>query len=250
MPGATVPKAARTGGRVDSLIEIVVFAMIAAFLVYRLRSVLGRRTGTERPPVDPFARGNGARRPAPGPAGTREARDDDKVVALPNRTASTAEPAAVATPAGPAAAGITQVQIADPSFDPARFVEGARAAFEMVVASFAAGDRDTLRPLLSNEVFENFAGAIAAREKDGHVLETTLVGVRETEIAEASVEARVAYVTVKFVTEQINVTRDGAGAVVEGDPGKVATVTDVWTFARNTRSRNPNWTLVATASPA
>ncbi|MGE0254768.1 MAG: Tim44/TimA family putative adaptor protein [Alphaproteobacteria bacterium] len=230
----------------DSLIEIVVFAMIAAFLVYRLRSVLGRRTGTERPPVDPFARGNGTRRPAP-----RETRDDDKVVALPDRTqpaAAPSEPSAPA-PSGPAAAGLTQVQIADPSFDPARFLEGARSAFEMIVASFAAGDRDTLRPLLSNEVFENFAGAIAAREKAGEVLETTLVGVRDTEITEASVEARVAYVTVKFVTEQINVTRDAEGKPVDGDPGKVATVTDVWTFARNTRSRNPNWTLVATATP-
>ncbi|MBM3560987.1 MAG: Tim44/TimA family putative adaptor protein, partial [Alphaproteobacteria bacterium] len=95
----------------------------------------------------------------------------------------------------------------------------------------------------------NFAGAIAAREKLGHVQETTLVGVRGTEIAEASVEARVAYVTVKFVTEQISVTRDGEGKAVDGDPGKVVIVTDVWTFARNTRSRNPNWTLVATSAP-
>ena len=98
-------------------------------------------------------------------------------------------------------------------------------------------------------MYENFAGAIVERENAGETMELTLVGIREAEVLEASMDGRVAFVTVKFVTEQIEVVRDRAGEPVSGDPGKVSTVTDIWTFARNTRSRNPNWTLVATEAP-
>jgi predicted lipid-binding transport protein (Tim44 family) len=219
-------------------IDIVILAMIAAFLVFRLRSVLGKRTGHERPPHNPY----GGREEAAGTS--QEARDDENVVALPGR-----EPADDIPDDTPAAEGLRSIREADSGFSVGEFTEGARMAFEMVVTSFANGDRETLRPLLSDEVYENFAGAIDARENAGETMEMTLVGIREAEVLEASMDGRVAFVTVKFVTEQIEVVRDRAGEVTSGDATKVSTVTDIWTFARNTRSRNPNWTLVATEAP-
>ena len=125
---------------------------------------------------------------------------------------------------------------------------GAKIAFEMVITAFAGGDTKTLRPLLSNDVFEDFSGAIKARLDKKENLESTLVGISEADIIEAELQGKTAFVTIKFVSEQINVTRDAEGEVVDGDPGGVATVTDIWTFARNTRSRDPNWTLVATGT--
>jgi predicted lipid-binding transport protein (Tim44 family) len=216
-------------------IEIVIFAGIAAFLVFRLRSVLGRRTGTERPPFDPYSRQDDAR------PDSAEASNDDTVVSLPDRMREEA-----VDPNDPVAVGLANIRSADSAFDKAQFLEGARAAFDMIVASFAAGDRETFRPLLSDEVYENFAGAIIDRADKGHTMETTLVGIRSADLVEATMDGRVAFLTVKIVSEQIEVVRDTAGEVVSGDPARVATVTDIWTFARNTRARNPNWTLVAT----
>ena len=222
-------------------LDLVIFAMIAAFLVFRLRNVLGRRTGNERPPLEPNARRDG---PRPAPAADNA--NDENVVALPDRGP---EDAFVEQAEGALGENLRKIRDADPSFNSKSFVEGARSAFEMVVTSFAAGDRETLRPLLSDEVYENFAGAIVERADKGNTMEMTLVGISSSDIIEASMDGRVAFVTVKFVTEQIEVTRDSAGDVIEGDPTRVTTVNDIWTFARNTRSRNPNWTLVATEAP-
>ncbi|MBS28205.1 MAG: translocase [Alphaproteobacteria bacterium] len=213
--------------------------MVAAFLVFRLRGVLGKRTGHERPPQDPYSGRES------GPAGPREAQDDDKVVALPDRTVEESD----IPDNSPAGDSLKDIQRADSGFSVSDFLDGVRAAFEMIVTSFANGDRETLRPLLSDEVYENFAGAIVDREGKGETMEMTLVGIREADVLEANMDGRVAFVTVKIVTEQIEVVRDAAGEPVSGDPSKVATVTDIWTFARNTRSRNPNWTLVATEAP-
>jgi predicted lipid-binding transport protein (Tim44 family) len=214
-------------------IEIVIFAGIAAFLVFRLRSVLGRRTGNERQPYDPYARN------APDSADA----GDNTVVSLPDRSAPREEPV---DPDDPVSVGLAKIRSADSAFDRDEFIHGARTAFDMIVASFAAGDRETLRPLLSDEVFENFSGAIVERADKGHTMETTLVGIRSSDIVEATMDGRVAFVTVKFASEQIEVERDAAGEVVGGNPSRVATVTDIWTFARNTRVSNPNWRLVAT----
>lgn len=222
-------------------LDLVIFAMIAAFLVFRLRNVLGRRTGNERPPLDPNAQRNG---PRPAPAADNA--NDENVVALPDRVP---DDAFVEQAEGALGENLRQIRDADTSFNSEQFVEGARASFEMVVTSFATGDRETLRPLLSDEVYENFAGAIVDRADKGNTMEMTLVGISSSDIIEASMDGRVAFVTIKFVTEQIEVTRDSAGEVIEGDPTGVATVNDIWTFARNTRSRNPNWTLVATEAP-
>ena len=233
----------------SGLFEIILLAAIAAFLVLRLRGVLGRRDGHEPPPgrYDPF-KGEKA-----------EDAVEDKVIQLPDRgtpeemAERAAEDAAVsaARPGEadtPLAAGLTQIKIADRSFDENGFLGGAKAAFEMIINSFSQGDARTLRPLLSNDVYEDFASDIKAREQSGETLETTLIGVNETEIIEAELQGRTAFVTIKFVSEQINVTRDSEGKVVDGDPNHVTSITDIWTFARNTRSRDPNWTLVATRS--
>jgi len=212
--------------------------MIAAFVILRLRGVLGRRTGNERRPTDIFGR--------------REAQeeDGDKVVELPTRKAKETDEAFESAEEAqtPLDAGLTQIKLADRDFDPETFAQGAGAAFEMIVGAFAAGDTGSLRPLLSNEVFDNFGSAIAERTDADQTLETTVVGINTAEIIEAHMQGRSAFVTVKFVSEQINVTRNAAGEVVDGDPSRVRAITDIWTFARNTRSRDPNWTLVETRS--
>jgi len=219
-------------------IDIIFFAMVAAFLILRLRSVLGRRTGEERQRRDPF-------RPTPAESA------GDKIIPLPGPAESAGEPVAAAAAAKdtPLEAGLTQLAVADPSFIAAHFLEGAKGAFELIVAAFAKGEREALRPLLNDTVFDHFSAAIKAREDARQRHETTVVGIKSADILEARMEARTAFVTVKFVSEQINLTRDKDGNVVEGDPGHVAEITDIWTFARNTRARDPNWALVETRSP-
>ena len=229
--------------------DIILFAAIAAFLVLRLRSVLGKRTGHEqRPGQDPFQPSQ-QRQQQGG-----EQSDRDKVVPMPGRDADngvTDEELKKAADKAetPLSAGLTQIKLADRDFDEDGFAQGAKGAFEMVVNAYAQGDRKTLRQLLANDVYGDFEQAIDEREKAGQSLETTLVNIREAEIIEAELQNRTAFVTLKFVSEQINVLRDAEGNVVEGDAEQVLDVTDIWTFARNTRSRDPNWTLVATRSP-
>ena len=212
-------------------VDIIFFAMVAAFLVLRLRSVLGRRTGNERP------RNAGYGKPA------ADSRANDNVVALPDRSKST-----VAADS-PAAAGLAQIKIAAPAFSEAEFLKGARAAFEMIVTAFANGDRDTLRPLTSGEVYANLESVIREREASGHALDSTLVGVKSVDIVGAGIDEREAQITLKFVSEQVNVTRDGEGGVVSGRTDLVDEVTDIWTFARDIRAQDPNWYLIATRTP-
>lgn len=220
-------------------LDIILFAMIAAFLVLRLRSVLGRRSGHERRPPDLVSQRK------------QDAAGNDNVVELPDRTKEAADDEDFGPEAeseDPLADGLTQIRIADSSFDPQEFLAGARTAFEMVVENFAEGNAKALRTMLNDEVFENFAAAIKQREEAGETLETTLIGIKNAETLEARMEGRTAFVTVKFVTEQVNLTRDKSGEVVDGDPSRVTDVTDIWTFARNARARDPNWTLVETRS--
>lgn len=227
-------------------LDIILFAAIAAFFALRLRSVLGKRTGNEKPPsYDPFKQRKA------------EPEEEEKVIPLPDRSGpkeaeareDTAKPAGGEAGASPLEAGLTQIKLADREFDEERFQAGARAAFEMIVGAYAEGDTRTLRSILSNDVYEDFAGAISERQRAGHRLETTLVGISEAQIVEAELQGRTAFVTVKFVSDQVNVVYDKQGRALEGDVNEVHQVTDIWTFARNTRSRDPNWTLVATQSP-
>jgi predicted lipid-binding transport protein (Tim44 family) len=230
-----------------AFLDIILLAAVAAFFILRLRGVLGKRKGNEKPPGhDPF-----------NPQ--RDKREEDKVIHLPNRDKGVGgtgpkdddlapHDAAGAEQDSELSVGLTQIRLADRSFDPNQFVEGARAAFEMIVSAFAAGDRESLRPLLADEVYANFSRAIDDREANDQTLETALVGIHESELIEASLQQKIAYVTIKFVSEQINVTRDTEGEVIDGDQSHVARITDIWTFGRNVRSRDPNWELVATRS--
>lgn len=213
-------------------IDILFFAMVAAFIALRLRSVLGRRTGNER---------------------RRETHLDqseskqDNVVQLPERQRP--QDGEVAYGEGDVKAGLTQIRVADPSFDPDYFLQGARGAFEMIVDAFARGDKETLRPLLADSVYAGFAAAIDERLQQGHELETNLVNLQAVEIVEAVMAGSLARVTVRVASEQINVTRDAAGEVVEGDPSTITEVVDLWTFERDTRISDPNWRLVGTRTP-
>ncbi len=220
-------------------IDIVFFALVAVFVILRLRSVLGRRTGNERPPT-PFPGQDDRRIP-----GGNRAPGDDNVVQLPGSDAEAAE----IQPETPLGAALTQIKLADPNFDPADFQEKSKAAFEYIVMAFAEGETAKLKPLLSKEVFEGFAGAIKEREEAKQTLTTTLVRIKEAEITDASMDGRTASVTVRYVSEQINVTRDAEDKVVDGDPDHFQERVDIWTYERNTRSSDPNWTLVATEMP-
>ncbi len=224
-------------------LDIILFAVVAGFLILRLRSVLGRRDGHQNRNPDPFAP-----RPKPEPG-------DEKVVHLPDRNERPVDaarpveaPTVAAGPKGPLEVGLTQIGVADPRFDPQEFASGARIAFELILNAFAAGDRDALRPLLSPEVYANFDESIRQRQAGGQRLETKLVAMKSSDITEAYMAGRTAHVTVKFVTEQISALYDASGTVIEGNPTQVIDVTDFWTFARDTRSSDPNWALVATGT--
>lgn len=223
--------------------DIIILAMIAGFLVLRLRRVLGRRDGHF---PDPFQDHDKRQMDQ-----NADQDGDDNVVRLPDRSTDTGAPLdepAMADVNDPLSAGITQIRVADPSFDPREFVEGSKIAFEMVLNAFSAGDRKTLKNLLSPDVFANFDEAITEREKAGEKLEDTLVGIRNAQIVEAAMDGRNAVVTVKFVSEQISSLKDAEGHVLEGNPNEVIDVTDIWTFTRDTRSGDPNWTLIGTDS--
>ncbi|WP_096702582.1 Tim44/TimA family putative adaptor protein [Magnetospirillum sp. 15-1] len=211
------------------LLDIVFFAMVAAFLVLRLRSVLGKRTGAERPPEQWT--------PPETPA--------DNVVDLQSVRRSAAEPPAE-TPVGQ---GLAAIRAADRGFDLDGFLGGAKAAFEMIVIAFAHGDKATLQPLLAPDVYRHFSDAIEARRQHGETLQTELVGIRSAELIEAQMDGRFAALTIRFVSEQVNALRDAKGEVVEGNPERVIDVIDLWTFRRDTRATDPNWALAATHTP-
>ena len=226
-------------------IYTIIFLALAVFIFLRLRSVLGQRTGRERPPYDPFS--------------PRDARPqgNEKVVALPNRKPEAAPRPSeaveaterwkgVAEKGSPVATGLDAVAAADKSFDANHFIAGARAAYEMIVGAFAAGDRRTLKNLLAREVYDGFDAAIRERESKGETVESRFVSLETAEITAAEMRGTTAQITVRFVSQLITATRDKSGNVVDGNPDKVTDVTDVWTFARDLTSRDPNWKLVAT----
>ena len=254
--------------------DIIFFALIAIFIILRLRGVLGRRTGqhrqrhpdrfarTEQPPEE----GQG-QTPSQGPGEvvqlpdrTRPVREAPQDVAPEDVTPDPAEPRPIRTARHEAApeqddaigglrAGLEQIRRADQEFVPKRFIQGAQAAFEMVVDSFAKGDTATLRPLLGDDVYDEFAAAIRERMAEEHIQETTIVALDAAEIISAEMRSSTARVTVKFVSQQINVVRDKDGEEVGGDSSLIERVTDIWTFARNTRSSDPNWALIETSIP-
>lgn len=216
-------------------LDILLLGAIAGFIALRLRAVLGQRTGHEQKRRPPHI--------GESEAENRAEDADGKVITLPRREA----PAPAADPEMDRK--LAAIRSVDADFDAADFLDGAKAAYEMVVTAFAAGDKDALRPLLSREVFNDFASAIDDRASRGETMQTTFVGLRGTEILDTQVNNRIAEVTVKFQSELISVTKDAQGHTIAGHGNAVEQVTDVWTFARDMRSRDPNWTLIATSAP-
>ncbi|MBT3904697.1 MAG: Tim44 domain-containing protein [Rhodospirillaceae bacterium] len=230
-------------GESFQFIDIIFFAMIAAFLVLRLRSVLGRRDGHEGTPPETLDR-----------TGLSE-QNDNNVVPLrgpdeENSEINTDEDVNFegAKGADPLGIGLNEIRSLDPSFSTQEFISGGRIAFELILGSYAAGNSDALKPLLSNDVFANFDQAIREREKAGETMEETLIGIKTADVVEAYMEESAAYITVKFISEQVHAIRDKDGEVVDGDPNVVTEVVDFWTFSHDMRSRDPNWILVATRS--
>lgn len=228
-------------------LEILIFGMVAAFFIYRLRNVLGRRHGEERERPNPFAQRNDS--PSTGP--TVNGPDSDNVIPLPPRSRDAVEGEPVpADPSGPVSLvdGLRLIRAADPDFNERTFLQGARAAFEMIVNAYAQGDTPTLRPLLADDVYDRFAGAIRDRQAAGETLESRIHSFETVDLSAARMEGRTALCTVTFTTRQTHVTRDAQGNIVDGDENRPEEVTDIWTFSRNTRSGDPNWLLSETRS--
>lgn len=234
-------------------VTTLIFLVIAVAIFIKLRSVLGRRTGDEEARFERYKQQEAQRRAA--------ASSQDKIITLPRRdreepakpveeprsTAAVEERVkALAGADADLAKGLTDIVRVDSSFEPDGFLKGGKVAYELIVTAFAEGNRRSLKELLSPEVYEGFAGAIADRETRGETVEQTFVGIKAADIVEAELKNGIASVTVKFVSELITATRDRGGEVVAGDPKKIKEVTDIWTFSREVASRNPNWRLIAT----
>lgn len=209
-------------------VDLVLFGMIAGFLVLRLRSILGRRTGYERPPAQPFQPPGAPASPVieghaePVPASTREVPD----------------------PGSPLGQMLSRMKAIDRGFDPGGFLDGADKAFRLIVTAFAAGDRTRLRGLVSDDVYRAFEQAITAREQAGHTQTSEIRDVPSATIEEADLRGTVAQVTVRFVSDQVSLTKDGSGQPVAGTDA-VTEITDIWTFERDLSSQDPTWRLVS-----
>ncbi len=219
-------------------VDLILFAMVAAFLVLRLRSVLGRRTGFERPPREDGAPYD--------PRGAKPA-ENDMPVLPPAQAVAGAPRHVVPDSRGPVGQALMRIRGIDQGFDPNGFLSGAEGAFRMIVDAFARGDRQTLRALLSDDTYAGFEGAITAREQNGETQRSEVRSIQETAIEAADLRGTVADVTVRFVSDQVNLTTARDGGVVAGAEA-VTELNDVWTFQRDLRAADPTWRLVATQS--
>jgi len=212
------------------LIELLVLAGIAVFLILRLKSVLGTREGFEKPPLS----GSEPRTPQ-RKFEVIDGRPDDDIIAYVDE-------------GSPQALALAAMKRAEPSFHVAEFVQGARGAYEMILMGFETGELDGIQPFISDEIFQSFVDAVSAREDQGLTIEAEFIGVRETTIADASFDedSATADVTVRFVGELTSAVRNRAGEIVEGDPKAVKRQKDTWTFSRQMGRDDPNWILVAT----
>lgn len=228
----------------------ILLLAVAVAIFLRLRSVLGRRTGDEQPRIDRYAARDAAAKAA------REKRDSNVIpmprpeTPAPQSPGQSVEERLTAVPEGSRAlAPLREIAKADPSFNTDSFLDGARIAYEAIVTAYAHGDRDTLRNLLSREVFDSFGSVIAERESRGEVNEMSFVGISNADIVDANLSGSTAHIAVRFVSELVTAVRNKTGEIIEGDSKAVRRVTDVWTFARDVTSPNPNWRLVATDAP-
>ncbi|HAD26912.1 MAG TPA: translocase [Alphaproteobacteria bacterium] len=226
-------------GQGFQFIDIIFFALIAGFILLRLRSVLGTRSGNEKRPEDAIRR---QKTPSP------DERRDDNVVRLPgSETEGWASDESMGiVPDSPLAQSLTEIQLIDRSFNPQYFLTGARQAYEMIISAFAKGDRETLRPLLNDDVFAQFDAAISERETQNQSMETELVRMADVRMADATLNDTMAEITVKFSVELISAVRNADGAILQGHPTVPQEVSELWTFARDIGSKDPNWLLIAT----
>jgi predicted lipid-binding transport protein (Tim44 family) len=229
---------------------IAIGVIIVVFL--RMRTILGSRTGNEKPPVPRV-------RPRPTEQ-TQDAQGDETVVAprapapdfgeVPEddrrRRKLEAEIEQVSGGNESVAAGLSAIGASDPTFMPKPFLEGAKAAYEMIVTAFAAGDRKTLKSMLDKDVYDGFEQVISERESAGQKVDFTFVGLPGIDISEVDFDKKTAQITIRYKAEIVSATRAADGTLVEGNADQVMTIKDEWTFARNVRSRDPNWKLVAT----
>lgn len=219
------------------------FFIVAAILVLlQLRSVLGKRTGNEKPPFNPYTTQRTGK--------DAETKPQGNVVSLPIRKNDAeidfSAIDSLAKPGSDVNNGLRAIRSSDPAFDPKDFLEGAKTAYEMIVSAFADGDRKTLKGLLAKDVFEGFDTAISERDKRGERMQSSFVGINKIDFADAEVKNSESHLTLRIVSQLISATLDKDGKVIDGDPEIVTEVKDVWTFARDMRSKDPNWKLVAT----
>ena len=226
----------------------IITIAVAVFVLLRLRAVLGQRTGHQEPPD--YLEGLNRRK-----SDQSEETSGDNVVKLPNRQPAGSQQAVdpvieeineIASPRTKLNKALKAVRENDPTFQPKSFLSGASSAYEMIVSAFAAGDSKALRDLLSPEVFEGFNSVINERRERGETVKTAFVGLDSAEIKSAEMKENESHVTVRFVSQIISAVLSSDGKVLEGDENEIATVTDIWTFSRDVRSRDPNWKLVAT----
>lgn len=217
--------------------DLIFLGMIAVFILLRLRNVLGTRTGHEKPPEDLRA----------GHTGPLSGQKEGAVIALPRRGGPNGT-APLSQAEIRLRQSLTEIALADPQFDADDFADGARQAYEMIIIGFAQGDRDLLRGMVGEDVFANFDAAITAREAAGQTMETRLAAIKDAHITHASLRGKMAEVTVKFTADLISCVNNAAGDLVQGHPTLPQQVSELWTFARDTASKDPNWTLIATSA--
>ena len=215
----------------SSLIQLLVLAGIAVFLIIKLRSVLGTREGFEKPPL-PLE-----------DVRPRVRRDFEVIEGGPDRDITDLVP-----DGSPAAKALSAMKAAEPGFSVGTFLQGARGAYEMILMAFDKGEMDRIKPFLSPDVFETFSDAVAQRERDGLRIESTFVGLREMVLHEASFDqtTREADISVRFLGEMTSLVRSKSGEVVEGSPTEIKKQRDIWTFSRRMGVDDPNWHLSAT----
>jgi predicted lipid-binding transport protein (Tim44 family) len=211
------------------LLELVLIATIAGIILFRLYTVLGRRTGHERPPQELRIPGH----------------EVGETLVAGEKTGMNSK--APERPSDPVASGLFDISLADRNFDKDHFLIGARSAYEMIETAFHRGDKVALRPLLNDDVNAAFAAAIDARNARGETVNFNFVGYRDVKIAAAALKGRQGEITLSFAAQFISVTHDAQGRLIEGDEHVVRDVTDIWTFARDVTARDPNWTLIACA---
>ena len=225
-------------GSDSALIEVIILAVVAGFLILRLRSVLGKRHGEERSRYEDADRYVGTR-PKPGDTAPVSDSAADNVTPFPGvpRPNLDAPP-----PVGPAA----KLHALNPSFDSEEFLDGARQAFSMILSAYASGDRETLRGLAHDDVYEPMEAAISDRESRDETLDATVIAIQTAGIDDVEVEGSIARVTVRIKSEQTNVLRNADGQPIDGVTTQIETIVDLWTYERDMHSDDPNWLLIET----